>query len=47
VKDQELANLSCDTLAEVVHAAWQGIARVRRAWWLPYSFLRRCGLSVS
>jgi transposase len=26
---------------------WQGIERVRRSWWLPYSFLRRAGLSVS
>ena len=25
----------------------QGIERVRRAWWLPYSFLLRTGLSVS
>jgi transposase len=47
LKDQELANLSCDTLGEVIKAAWQGIERVRRVWWLPYSFLRRTGLSVS
>jgi hypothetical protein len=45
-KDQELANLSCDTLSEVIHAAWQGIQRVRQAWWLPNSFLRRSDLSV-
>ena len=47
LKDQELANLSCDTLSEVIQAAWQGIQRVRQAWWLPYSFLRRSDLSVS
>jgi transposase len=47
LKGQELANLACDTLGEVVQATWQGIERVRRAWWLPYSFLRRAGLSVS
>jgi transposase len=47
LKDQELANLSCDTLSEVIQAAWQGIQRVRQAWWLPYSFLRHSDLSVS
>ena len=47
VKGQELANLACDTLGEVITAAWQGIERVRAAWWLPYSFLRRAGLSVT
>jgi transposase len=47
LKGQELADLACDTLSEVVQAAWQGVERVRQAWWLPYSFLRRTGLSVS
>jgi transposase len=41
LKGQELANLACDTLGETTSAAWQGIERVRQAWWLPYSFLRR------
>lgn len=47
LKGQELANLACDTLGEAIGAAWHGIGRVRQAWWLPYSFLRRAGLSVS
>jgi transposase len=47
LKGQELANLACDILGEVIQATRQGIERVRRAWWLPYSFLRRTGLSVS
>ena len=47
LKGQELANLTCDTLGEAIAAAWQGIERVRTSWWLPYSFLRRAGLSVS
>jgi hypothetical protein len=47
IKGQELANLACDTLGEVITAAWQGIERVRAVWWLPYSFLRRAGLSVT
>jgi hypothetical protein len=47
LKGQELANLAFDTLGEVIQASWQGIERVRRAWWLPYSFLRRTGLSVT
>ena len=34
-------------LGEAITATWQGIERVRRAWWLPYSFLRRAGLSVA
>lgn len=40
LKGQELANLACDTLGEVIQATRQGIERIRRAWWLPYSFLR-------
>jgi len=47
LKGQELANLACDTLSEIIQAAWQGIERVRQARWLRYSFLRRAGLSVS
>jgi hypothetical protein len=47
LKGQELANLACDTLGEVVQAARQGVERVRQAWWLPSSFLRRAGRSVS
>jgi hypothetical protein len=47
LKGQELANLACATLGEAVGVAWQGIERVRRSWWLPYSFLRRAGLSES
>jgi hypothetical protein len=47
LKGQEPANLTCDTLAEAISAAWQGIDRVRQAWWLPYSCLRRAGLSVA
>jgi transposase len=47
LKGAELANLACDTLGEAIQAAWQGIERVRRAWWLPYAFLRRSGLSLS
>jgi hypothetical protein len=47
LKDQEQANLACDTLGEVIRGAWQGIDRVRRAWWLPFLFQRRAGLSVS
>jgi hypothetical protein len=38
---------ACDTLSEVVQAARQGVERVREAWWLPYSFVRRAGLLVS
>ena len=40
------AFLTCDRHGEVITAAWQGMDRVRKAWWLPYSFLRRAGLSV-
>jgi transposase len=47
LKGKELVNLACDTLGEAITAAWQGIERVRSAWWLPYSFLRRAGLSVT
>jgi hypothetical protein len=35
-----------DTLAEVIAAAERGIQRIRATHWLPYSFLRHCGLSL-
>ena len=44
LKGQELANLACETPGEATSAAWHGIERVRQAWWLPYSFLRRADL---
>jgi hypothetical protein len=47
LKGNELANVAADGLGGVMAAAWQGIERVRAAWWLPYSFLRHAGLSVS
>jgi DDE superfamily endonuclease len=47
LKGGELANLPAASLGEVITAAWQGIGRVRGSWHLPYSFLRRTGLSVS
>ncbi len=46
LKDVELANLCRDTIAEVLDAAWQGIARVRRESTLLFSFLRYCGLEL-
>ena len=36
-----------DGLGEAKGGASHGIERVREAGWLPYSFLRRAGLSVS
>jgi hypothetical protein len=42
----ELANLAGGTLAEVIAAAERGIQRIRVTHWLPYSFLRHCGLSL-
>jgi transposase len=47
LKGNELANLACEGLGGVISAAWQGIARVRGAWHLPYAFLRHAGLSVA
>jgi transposase len=47
LKGNELANLPSDGLAGVIAAAWRGVARIRAAWWLPYSFPRHAGLSVS
>jgi DDE superfamily endonuclease len=46
LKHLELANLLADSVDDLVKAAQQGIARVRAAWHLPYSFLRHCGLSL-
>jgi hypothetical protein len=43
----ELANLTDPTLAGVIDQAHRGIQRVRQSPHLPYSFLRRTGLSVS
>jgi transposase len=43
----ELANLTYPTLAGVIDQAHRGIERVRQSPHLPYSFLRRTGLSVS
>ena len=45
LKHQELANLASDNLGEVVAAAHYGIQWIRSAWWLPYAFARRCGIS--
>jgi len=42
----ELANLAGDTLTDVIAAAERGIQRIRATHWLPYSFLRHCGLSL-
>jgi transposase len=47
LKAVELANLCGPTLGEVIAQAHRGIDRVRRTPHLPYSFLRRTGLSVS
>jgi transposase len=46
LKGVELANLAGDTLGEVIAAAERGIQRIRDTHWLPYSFLRHCGLSL-
>lgn len=46
-KGGELANLTYPTLAGVIDQAHRGIERVRQSPHLPYSFLRRTGLSVS
>jgi hypothetical protein len=46
-KGGELANLAVPTLGEVIEQAHRGVARVRGAPHLAYSFLRRTGLSVS
>jgi len=46
LKGVELANLAGDTLNDVIAAAERGIQRIRATHWLPYSFLRHCGLSL-
>jgi transposase len=46
LKGVELANLTCDTVAEVLAAAQQGVARVRREPALLFSFLQYCGLDL-
>jgi transposase len=46
LKGVELTNLAADTLQEVTAAAERGIQRIRSTHHLPYSFLRRCGLSL-
>jgi hypothetical protein len=46
LKDLELANLCRDTIAEVLDAARQGIARVRQEPTLLFSFLRHCDLEL-
>jgi hypothetical protein len=40
-----LANLAGDTLEEIMAAVERGILRIRATPHLPFSFLRRCGLS--
>jgi transposase len=46
LKGVELANLAGDTLEEVTAMAERGIRRIRGTPHLPYSCLRRCGLSL-
>ena len=42
LEGQELANLTCDTLGEVIQATWQGIERVRQACaWAPVTNVNR------
>jgi DDE superfamily endonuclease len=45
-KGMELANLAGDTLDEVIAAAERGIARIRAAHHLAFSFSRYCGSSL-
>jgi hypothetical protein len=47
LKAIELANLTSPSPAEVVDQAHRGIQRVRHTPYLPYSFLRHAGLTVS
>jgi transposase len=47
LKGSQLANLVCPSLQDVVEQAELGIERARQTPHLPYSFLRRTGLSVS
>jgi transposase len=46
LKGLELANLAGDTLNDVIAAAERGIQRIRATHYLPFSFLRHCGLSL-
>ena len=46
LKGVELANLAANTLEEVTAAAERGVQRIRHTHQLPFSFLRRCGLSL-
>jgi hypothetical protein len=46
LKGVELANLTGDTLIDVIKAAERGVQRVRDIHHLAYSFLRHCGLSL-
>jgi hypothetical protein len=45
-KGGELANFAGDTLDQVIVAATRGADGVRQPPGLPYSFFRRCGLSL-
>jgi transposase len=47
LKGVQLANLTSPTLAQVIDQAHRGIEQICRTPHLPYSFLRRTGLSVS
>jgi transposase len=42
----ELANLADESLNDIIAAAERGIQRIRHTHYLPYSFLRYCGLSL-
>jgi putative transposase len=46
LKGVELANLAGQTLEDVIAAAERGVQRIRNTHWLPFSFLRHCGLSL-
>jgi len=46
LKGVELANLPGAALIEVSDQAQRGIQRIRATHWLPYWFLRHCGLSL-
>ena len=46
LKGTGLANLAGDTLEEIIAAVERGIQRIRATLHLPFSFLRRCGLSL-
>ena len=46
LKGTWLVNLAGDTLEKIVAAAERGFQRIRTTPHLPFSFLRRCGLSL-